>query len=354
MIIHRSRPASAYTVIPDETLRDPRLSYETRGVLCELLSRPDDWHTTVDELAATARRQRGQAGEGRRKISAVFAQLRAAGYMVQQRERGPGGRMTTVTHVYDRPQTDSTTGGTPVRPAETRKIPGDTGLPGGWYPGKASPGGRPVRPAQTPVSAGRTEVPLTGGPVGGTSIRSTEDEVPTDEIPLSRAPRGPRAALAAVVPDVTERETELVLEVIRGRSLVQSASAVLRREIADGNGPALVAAVRQPPTAAPGSAPTLTPARYAEMCTWCSRPGHDRGACPERAELARDPGTEPRPLDKAASAEETGDGREEFARKLAAMKARNAERARVPAGPVYPDESRDVLPDDYGDGDHAA
>jgi hypothetical protein len=81
--------------------------------------------------------------------------------------------------------------------------------------------------------------------------------------------------LAAVVPDVTERETELVIEMLGARPAVQSGSAVLPREIKDGNGPALVAEVRRRATG-------QRPAGIRDMCPRCSRTGHDAASCPDR------------------------------------------------------------------------
>ncbi len=142
MRIRRSRPAANFTQIPNSTLRDQRLSYLARGVLGELLSRPDQWTTTADELARTARRERGQQGEGRRRLRDAFGELVSAGYMRRGRERDPAtGRLSTVLTVTDVPDA-----GTSVPPAETSICPGGT------------------------------DVPLTGVPVGGTSLRTRGEE----------------------------------------------------------------------------------------------------------------------------------------------------------------------------------
>jgi len=308
MIIHRSHPASRYTIIPDATLRDPRLSYEARGVLAEILSRPDDWRTTAIEMAESARRQRGERGEGRRTLQRAFAELRAAGYMRQDRVQGARGQVATETHVYDTPQTGDTAGGMPVRPAEMWRAADETGIPDERYAGSGHPayqtGGMPVRPGDTSVSAGRTGIPLTGIPAGGTSYVVPRTES-LDGVPLS-LPGSLHAALAATVPDVTERETDLVRERIGQRQGVRSPGAVMRREIADGNGPALVAEIR-------GTGSGSTPSgRYRDLCGWCSKTGHDLATCPDRQAVTRD---DPSP---------------------------------------YPDDSRDELPEDRGDEDHVA
>jgi hypothetical protein len=101
--IHRSQPEARFTIIPDETLRDPQLSYAARGVLAEILSRPDDWATTADAIWARARRERGKKGEGRDVVRAAFAELETAGYLHRGRRRGARGRFVTDVHVFDAP-----------------------------------------------------------------------------------------------------------------------------------------------------------------------------------------------------------------------------------------------------------
>lgn len=336
MIIHRSHPARGYTIIPDATLRDPHLSYEARGVLVEILSRPDDWRTTAAEMAETARRQRGARGEGRRKLAAAFAELRAAGYMEQVRVQGPRGRMAMETHVYDTPQTGDTPSGMPVRPAETQKTAGGTGIPPGRYAGNSPPAsqtaGMPVRPAETGISPGGTGIPLTGMPAGGTSYVVPRTES-LDDVPLSPAPGSLHAALAAVVPGVTAREADLVREMIGRRPGIRSTAAVMRREITDGSGPALVAAVRAPAasTGTPG-APHL-----AGICGWCSRPGHDTAACPEAAEARAADSQGRRPAALVAGGM-PGDGREAFTQVAGALRVRVAGHA--PAAGDDPDGGR--------------
>lgn len=41
--IHRSRHQGNYTVIANATLNDPSLSLDTKGLLCWLLSKSDNW-----------------------------------------------------------------------------------------------------------------------------------------------------------------------------------------------------------------------------------------------------------------------------------------------------------------------
>lgn len=116
--IRRSRPEGNFTIIPNAALRDDRLSYTARGVLTELLSRPNGWETNADALSERARRQRGnRSGEGRRAMRAAFSELEAAGYMIRKLERIPrgepgGGNFLTVLEVHDTPQDGGTGNGT--------------------------------------------------------------------------------------------------------------------------------------------------------------------------------------------------------------------------------------------------
>ncbi len=103
MEIHRSHPESRFTTIPDATLRDRRLSYQARGVLAEILSRPDDWVTSADAIWRRARSERGSAGEGRDVLRTAFAELAAAGYLHRERRRAGRGRVATTLHVFDAP-----------------------------------------------------------------------------------------------------------------------------------------------------------------------------------------------------------------------------------------------------------
>lgn len=105
MRIRRSKPVDNFTIIPNTTLRDERLSYCARGILVELLSRPSGWEASADALSERARRHRGDTvGEGRRALRAAFKELEAAGYMLRQREQDERGRFVTVLEVFDTPQ----------------------------------------------------------------------------------------------------------------------------------------------------------------------------------------------------------------------------------------------------------
>lgn len=227
MIIHRSRPEGRFTIIPDDTLRDPRLSYQARGVLAEILSRPDDWDTSADAMWTRSRRERGKAGEGRKALRDAFAELEAAGYMRRIRCRADGGRMATQIHVYD---------------VSAGRADDQTGGPRS-YQGKHE--SSQVAPTTSPPTVGQ---PVVGPPVVGALVVSTETydgnlNTKTDNengSSLSRA----AAAIVAAVPDATEREIRAIIHKIETDPHVRSAGPYLRAAVERGDAAVLVAEAR--------------------------------------------------------------------------------------------------------------
>lgn len=117
MRINRSQPEKHFTQIPNAALRDERLSYTARGVLAEMLSRPDGWDTSADQMSDRARLNgRDGRGEGRRAIRAAFAELEAAGYLRRERVQVDGGKFVTEMFLTDDPHR-GTANGMSVPPA---------------------------------------------------------------------------------------------------------------------------------------------------------------------------------------------------------------------------------------------
>lgn len=90
MRIHRA-VSGEVTAVPTALLHDGRLSYRARGILLELLSRPDDWVERVDDLLQYAKQERDEATrESRASMRAALAELEDCGYIfrTQYRERG--------------------------------------------------------------------------------------------------------------------------------------------------------------------------------------------------------------------------------------------------------------------------
>lgn len=98
MILRKARLENNYTRLPNEMLRNATLSWKARGLLCYLLSLPDDWTVNLKHLTT-------QAPDGRDSLLTGIAELRKAGYIKLQEVRSTQGKFAGVEYyVYDIPQ----------------------------------------------------------------------------------------------------------------------------------------------------------------------------------------------------------------------------------------------------------
>jgi hypothetical protein len=87
-----------FTVLPNSTLRDERLSFRARGVHAYLLSPDDGWETSSEEIAR-------HGCEGRDAIRTALTELEAAGYIERVKVQDlVTGLWSTVVTVHERPQ----------------------------------------------------------------------------------------------------------------------------------------------------------------------------------------------------------------------------------------------------------
>lgn len=196
MRIRHSRLTRDFLQVPNATVRDDRLSHMARGILVELLSRPDGWEATADDMWRASVAKLGKTSPGRRAFRAAFAELKEYGYLSSNREVTKAGRHATVLTVTDVSpvQTDVPHAGTSVRPGETGISAGGTDVP---HAGTSETladvphAGTSERPAETSESADGADVPHGGTsdspaetglfpartdvPHGGTSTKNTEN-----------------------------------------------------------------------------------------------------------------------------------------------------------------------------------
>lgn len=94
--VHRIHKSEAFAQIPNDTLRDNRLSYRARGILAMVLTHSDHWDVDKDFIES-------QGTEGDVAITSAFRELEALGYRRVVRSRDGQGRITTQVHWYETP-----------------------------------------------------------------------------------------------------------------------------------------------------------------------------------------------------------------------------------------------------------
>jgi len=107
--IIRAKRDTHFTVMANDVIFDDRISYRALGLLTFLLSKPDGWETDSDRLSAGRK-------EGRDAIRSAMNELKAAGYLRQNRTQDPiTGRWSTIGELSDTATTppDTTEDGFP-------------------------------------------------------------------------------------------------------------------------------------------------------------------------------------------------------------------------------------------------
>ncbi|WP_037911758.1 helix-turn-helix domain-containing protein [Actinacidiphila yeochonensis] len=270
MQIHRSRHARGFTVLPNTLLQDRRLSYTARGVLVDLLSRPDGWSEDGRRMAATS-------PQGRHTVAKALRELAAFGYYRVERVRRADGTFISEVHVFDTPQ---------VAPDVTRPGPGAAESEDrGAHPVKDR-GKEPTLPARRPCAAtgeeGREKPPAATqpAPTGPVSeavamlFRVLRSE------PRLRLGTAEALALAPLVRAWLERgygERDLAGALLDGLpEPVHSATALLRDRL-----------TRKLPPAPEAASSPVRPRPH--ECGQCARPIPHEGICRACAGLAHEP-----------------------------------------------------------------
>jgi hypothetical protein len=99
MSIIRVNKNANYFTASNEVFNDARLSWEARGLMGYLLSKPDDWQVRMADLET-----KGPAG--REKLRNMLRELSIAGYVRRMRVHSTTGTWLWVTEVYETRQND--------------------------------------------------------------------------------------------------------------------------------------------------------------------------------------------------------------------------------------------------------
>ena len=94
MSIIRVKKDKNYFAASNKPFNDKQLSWEARGVMGYLLSKPDEWRVRFYDLV-----QQGPAGE--HKIRRILKELEELGYMERERIKTSDGKFDWITTVYE-------------------------------------------------------------------------------------------------------------------------------------------------------------------------------------------------------------------------------------------------------------
>jgi len=95
-IIRSPRPQRNFTIVDNQLIRNPKLTRGARALLLEILSYPDDWRTSSEQLAR-------QGLEGRDAIRRMIRELEEKGYCRRVKKQDEKGRWTSKWYVFDAP-----------------------------------------------------------------------------------------------------------------------------------------------------------------------------------------------------------------------------------------------------------
>lgn len=96
-----------YTQVPNQWVRDTRLTRKARGLLVELMSHRAGWDITIESLIR-------DGVEGRDAIRATLQELERFGYLERERERNADGTLAGVDYVIVDPWADEPTSDNPT------------------------------------------------------------------------------------------------------------------------------------------------------------------------------------------------------------------------------------------------
>lgn len=180
IIIRAPRPESHYLLVANDLARDTRLSYRARGLLVAILSRPDNWSTTSEQLA-------DEAKEGRDAVRTALKELEQVGYLTRNKIQGERGRWQTVTVVSEQAELEPSTPDPPT-PGNPSSVAGfQSPTPGNPTPGNPTlgkPGAKREQPRRTTKEVGApAENPFPPEDHHRTAARRRDRPLPEDWSP---------------------------------------------------------------------------------------------------------------------------------------------------------------------------
>ncbi len=137
-ILRKSKP-NRFTSISNDLLQDDCLSFEARGLLAYLLSKPDDWQCSTHQIEQ-------EGGLGKEKRRRIMLEAEKAGYLTFVQHRDERGRFVSEFLIHESPVIESEKTQSWLTGAGKRNLETDDWLPD---TGKADTGFPDTRKAGT-------------------------------------------------------------------------------------------------------------------------------------------------------------------------------------------------------------
>lgn len=173
---------TGFTVLPNSTLRDKRLSLKTRAILAIMVSMPDDWDYTVSGLASVC-------GAGKDAVRSALRELEDGGYLTRVQLHDDAGHFSRNEYIVtdeptgegDTPLSENPLTGEPLTGNPTQQNKDCTNTP-------YSPPDRAMDPSRVHARSNSAQ------PLDAAAAESTGDGVVVTNKKPSRRRRGPKAA----------------------------------------------------------------------------------------------------------------------------------------------------------------
>ena len=100
IVFHRADTTKNYTVVKNTILLDNRLSWKAKGLFTYVLSRPETWEISIQDII-------NRATEGRDSVYGAIRELKNSGYLLKEQGSSKSGKYNKVVyHVLQEPVTE--------------------------------------------------------------------------------------------------------------------------------------------------------------------------------------------------------------------------------------------------------
>jgi len=200
MTILRIKHSKNFTCIDNQAVRDPRLSFKARGLHHLLLSYPNDWRVSRDQLTTQSDK------DGREAIGSALKELMTLGYIERRKGKDGSGRFVYESIVHELPICGFSGSGDKAQKTDTEGDVGENSSDGFSDSGKGLFDGNQSVLSSDGFSSGGDRVPLISNVLPSTDQQNTYLKKERDPDPEAHAQASTAILLENPIADPTLRE----------------------------------------------------------------------------------------------------------------------------------------------------